>query len=478
MKILLVSAECAPFAKVGGLADVAGALPIALRALGHDVRVLLPRYRMIETDSRWNLAEAVPSFEVELNPNWVKTASLATTTHRGVPFYFLGTDDWFVHSVDSDHLYQPGGDPHLFLCAGTLAACEALDWIPDVLHLNDWHTGLLPVLLREKASPRWHDTKTLFTIHNLAYQGEFGAEILDQLDLRPSLFSSEGVEAWGRLNFLKAGAMFADQVNTVSPTYAREILTPQYGCTLDGVMRHLSHEKRLSGILNGIDTETFNPATDPALPANFSVNDLGGKAKCGQALRSELGLNSAPIASVVSRLSEQKGLDLILAAAPALLDLPLQLVVLGVGDPILASGWRDLQRQFPGRVAFVERFDVALAQRIYAGSDLFLMPSRFEPCGLGQLIAMRYGTIPVVRRTGGLADTVIEGETGFTFDDVSLVPLIAAVARAIQAYREPESWGAFLHRAMTQDHSWASAAIEYESLYLALSLSSTDANLV
>ena len=471
MKILLVSAECAPFAKVGGLADVAGALPIALRALGHDVRVLLPRYRMIETDARWNLAEATPEFDVELNPHWIKRANLATTNHRGVPFYFLGTDDWFIHSVDSDHLYQPGADPHLFLSAGTLAACEALDWIPDVLHLNDWHTGMLPVLLKEKAGPRWANTKSLITIHNLAYQGEFGSEILTQLDLPMSLFSSEGVEAWGRLNFLKAGAMFADQVNTVSPTYAREILTPQYGCTLDGVMRHLHHEHRLRGILNGIDIETFDPAHDPTLPASFSAANLAGKAECGRALREELGLGNAPIASVVSRLSEQKGLDIILDAAPALLDLPVQLVVLGVGDPILASGWRDLQRHFPGRVAFIERFDVALAQRIYAGSDLFLMPSRFEPCGLGQLIAMRYGTIPVVRRVGGLADTVTEGVTGFTFDDISPISLIAAVARALQIQRDSASWPSLMLRAMDQDNSWTVAAAQYAAVYEELSKS-------
>jgi starch synthase len=234
-------------------------------------------------------------------------------------------------------------------------------------------------------------------------------------------------------------------------------------------MRHLDHEHRLRGILNGIDEETFDPSRDMALPALFSADDLSGKIACGRSLRDELGLGEAPIASVVSRLSEQKGLDLILDAAPALLDLPVQLVVLGVGDPILASAWRDLQRHFPGRVAFIERFDVALAQRIYAGSDLFLMPSRFEPCGLGQLIAMRYGTIPIVRRVGGLADTVTEGVTGFTFDDISPIPLIAAVGRALQVYRDPESWQALQLRAMSRDDSWTIAAGQYASVYEGLS---------
>jgi len=221
-----------------------------------------------------------------------------------------------------------------------MPACESLDWIPDVLHLNDWHSGLAPVILAERNTSAWDATKTVFTIHNLAYQGEFDASILDAVDLPRTLFNSEGVEAWGRVNFIKAGAMFADQVNTVSPTYAQEILSPEYGCTLDGVMRHLANQGRLHGILNGIDTEVFNPATDPALPAPFSASDLTGKRTCGGALRRELGLWALPIASVISRLSAQKGLDLILTAAPALLDLPVQLVLVGVGDPGLASRWR------------------------------------------------------------------------------------------------------------------------------------------
>jgi starch synthase len=345
---------------------------------------------------------------------------------------------------------------------------EALEWIPDVIHVNDWHTGFLPVLMRQKSPERWRETATVFTIHNLAYQGEFGTEVLDALDLPHSLFNHEGVEAWGRVNFLKAGCAFADMVNTVSPTYAEEIQTPRFGCTLDGLMRWLHDQDRLAGILNGIDTEVFNPETDPHLPHRYSATSAIGKAANRRLLLSELGLptiEGAPLFGVVSRISSQKGLDLIMQAAEALFDLPIQLVIQGLGDPAIGAGLREVQRRFPEHFRFIERFDADLAQRIYGGCDGFLMPSAFEPCGLGQMIAMRYGTVPVVRETGGLKDTVFEGVNGFTFEQQDPLALVAAVARAVNAYRDCDRWREIMLLGLHSDFSWAASAVQYVDLY-------------
>lgn len=468
MKILVVSAEVAPFAKVGGLADVAGALPKALRRLGHDARVIMPLYRMIEEDPRWRLQTTLPGFDVEINRLWRKRAVFKEVDLEGLPVGFIGTDEWFPKAKSSESLYQPGGDMHLFFCAAVLRALEELDWIPDVIHCNDWHTGFLPVLMREKYPHVWEDVASVFTIHNLAYQGEFGPEVLDAQELSPSLFHPEAVEAWGRVNFLKAGCVFSDQVNTVSPNYAEEIQTPEFGCALEGLMQRLAHEGRLSGILNGIDTEVFDPATDPHLPSRFSEANLVGKATVKQLLLAELGLpavENAPLFGVVSRMSSQKGLDLIIQAAEALFELPAQIVIQGLGEPGITAQLHELERRFPERFRFIERFDADLAQRIYGACDGFLMPSAFEPCGLGQMIAMRYGTVPVVRATGGLADTVFEGVNGFTFERRDPMALVAAVARAAEAYRDCDRWRDIVLNGMRGDYSWDKSAQAYVDLY-------------
>jgi starch synthase len=470
MKVLIVSAEAAPFAKVGGLADVAGALPKALRAQGHDARLVVPLYRMIEDDPRWALQPRLERFDVRMNARWTQPAWFKQTVHDGLPVGFIGTDRWFSQAVSSESLYQIGGEQHLFFCAAVLRAMEELDWVPDIIHANDWHTGFLPVLLSEKAGIVWQDTASIFTIHNLAYQGEFGLEALDALELSRNLFNPEGVEAYGRVNFLKAGAVFADRVNTVSETYSEEIQTPEFGARLDGLMRRLAYEGRLSGIINGIDTEVFNPAVDPDIPFHFSARDLSGKRQGRAALLKELKLpeiEGAPIFGIVSRLSSQKGLDLLVEAAEALFALPIQLVVQGLGEPPIAEALRKLQDRFPQNFRFVERFDAPIAQRIYAGCDGFLMPSAFEPCGLGQMIAMRYGTVPVVRRTGGLADTVLEGQNGFMFDRRDAGEFVAAVGRAVDAFRQPASWKDLILAGMTADHSWGASAAKYADLYQA-----------
>ena len=468
MRVLYVSAEVAPFAKVGGLADVAGSLPLALRNLGHDARIILPAYKMILDDPRWVVETVIEDFSVQMNRSWTKKASLLKIDHRGTPVYLIKTDEWFTESVESDSVYYPGGIQHAFFSKALFVAMEQLGWIPDVIHCNDWHTGFIPVLLTEQAGRVWQQTASTFTIHNLAYQGEFGTEALDWVGLPYWLFNYAQVEAWGRVNFLKSGCAFADSVTTVSPTYAKEIQTREFGCNLEGLMQHLAHFDRLDGILNGLDTVTWNPASDPALVAPFTADDFDGKEFTKQALLTQLGLKpmkGAPLVGMVSRLSHQKGFDLVLEAAPELFKLPIQLVIQGLGDPALVRAFQALEMEYPDNFRLINRFDAELANRIYGGSDAFLMPSAFEPCGLGQMIAMRYGSVPIVRSTGGLKDTVIEGKNGFVFEGQSSLELIEAVKRACIAFDNSVKWEPLRDRGAKTDFGWDESSKEYVEVY-------------
>ena len=479
MKILYVSAEVAPFAKVGGLADVAGSLPKALHALGHDVRVLMPSYRMVEEElgSRSSERETphfepslkrLADFDVQINPSWVKKSYLNETSMDGVPLYMVGTDEWFCNAVSSETIYQAGGDAYMFLAAAAMEIPSILNWQPDIVHTNDWHTGFIPVLLREKMRWAWDPVPAVFTIHNLAYQGEFGADVLDKLNLPHYLFNMDQLEFFGSINFLKAGCVFSDQVNTVSPTYAHEIQTPEYGCHMEGLMMHLARQKRLTGILNGIDDRVFDPSLDPMIPAHYNAENLEGKSECRAALLSRLSLQpieGAPLLGVVTRLSDQKGMNLLLHAAPQIFEMPCQLIVQGLGDPWLATSFEKLQKDYPKHFRFVSAFDVEMAQQIYAGCDSFLMPSLFEPCGLGQLIAMRYGTVPIVRSTGGLADTVHEGTNGFTFSSKTSDGLLDAVKRAHATFGVPSAWSELQLSGMRGDYTWEKSAREYVAMY-------------
>lgn len=467
MKVLYVSAEVAPFAKVGGLADVAAGLPKAIKALGHDCRVILPYYQMIADNSRWKTKVIGESFEVQMNPVWTKTASLHQLEFEGITYYFIQTDEWFTEAKDSGSMYQPGGEVHAFFVAATLRAMEVIEWIPDVVHANDWHTGFLPVLLKEKAGTVWDKTASVYSIHNMAYQGEFGIEALDWLNLSHDLYNYEQVEAWGRVNFMKAGMSFADVVNTVSPTYSHEIQTGEYGCGLDGLNRFLAENDRLFGVLNGLDYDVWNPKTDPRITANYSSKQLDGKLACREALMTQLGFTpiaGAPLVGMISRISTQKGFDLLLVAAEEMFQLPIQMVVQGLGDPQIIEGLNHLQEKYPNQFRFLNAFDEQLAQQIYSGCDAFLMPSSFEPCGLGQLIAMRYGTVPIVRATGGLRDTVIEGNNGFVFENRSRREFIDAVTRAHAAFSTAE-WGHLVTNGMTGAFDWAESAKQYVGLY-------------
>jgi starch synthase len=467
-KVAFASNEVAPFAKVGGLADVAGSLPKALKARGHDVRIVMPAYQMVLDATQPKPLLGGEPLDVECGSHWNERAYLWETTLGDVPVWLIGSDHYFRDTVSSQTVYLPGAEQHLFFARAFMALAEKSGWIPDVIHANDWHTGFMPVFLRESAPPAWSNTASVFTIHNLAYQGEFGPDLLAECGLPWSLFNHHQLETYGAVNFLKAGSVFADQVNTVSPRYAEEIQTPEFGCRLEGLMKHLASQQRLSGIVNGIDQHEFNPEIDPHIPAHFSAKDLAGKATCRAELRKELGLDDrpgVPLFGVVSRLSNQKGMDLILEISDALMNMPAQLIVQGLGDSWIAEQMRHLEVRYPHQMRFVERFDAPLAQRVYAGSDLFLMPSAFEPCGLGQLIAMRYGTIPVVRYTGGLANTVQDAHNGFVFADYQPDALLATVQRAVSAFSDPEHWNRLVQGAMATDSGWDRSAAEYESVY-------------
>lgn len=467
MRVLYVSAEVAPFAKVGGLADVAAGLPKAIRALGTDCRVILPYYQLIAENPRWKTQVVVKDFQVTMNPLWTKKASLHQLEFEGMIYYFIETDEWFTESKSSASLYQPGGEVHAFFVAAVLRAMELIKWIPNVVHANDWHTGFLPVMLKEKMGPIWDRTGSVFTIHNMAYQGEFGVESLDWLDLSHDLYNFEQVEAWGQVNFLKAGMAFSDIVNTVSPNYAQEIQTEEYGCGLEGLSRYLAENDRLFGVLNGLDYDVWNPKTDPRIFANYSAESLDCKQACREELMRELGLEpieGAPLIGMISRISSQKGFDLLLSAAHDLFEMPIQLVVQGLGDPAIIEGFRFIEKSYPNQFRFLNAFDEVLAQHIYSGCDAFLMPSSFEPCGLGQLIAMRYGTLPIVRATGGLKDTVQDRVNGFVFNQRSRKEMVEAVQRAKDLYGTA-GWRNMTLKAMKQDFGWRNSAKRYIELY-------------
>ena len=481
LRVLLVASEVSPFAKTGGLGDVAAALPRALRALGHDVRILMPRYRGVERHAS-AIRTVVPRLEVPVGDRLVEGALLGTETSAGVPIYFLQQDHYF----DRDGLYGTGDGDYadscerfVFFCRGAIEALIALDgdgreaWRPQIIHANDWQTGLIPVYLRTlyRDHPAFRSVATVFTIHNLAFQGVFWHHDMAMTGLGWDVFTPAGLEFYGKLNFLKGGLVFSDLLTTVSRTYAAEIRTAEFGNGLEGVLEERAED--LHGVVNGIDYEQYNPAKDPALARPYSPAEPEGKLVCREALRRELGLDEAtgPLVAMVTRLAGQKGLDLALASLPGMLDAGCRVALLGSGEAPLEEAWIEAAARHPGTVAVRIGYDAELASRMYAGADCFLMPSRYEPCGLAQLIALRYGAGPVVRRTGGLADTVTEFDparrtgTGFLFDALSADALLDAVRRAATAFSRPELWGALVKNAMTEDFSWDASAREYAQLY-------------
>lgn len=467
MRILFCSAEVSPFAKVGGLADVAGSLPKALAELGHEVAVVMPGYGMAH-DRVTSRVEERRTFDVTMNPDWSEQAEVTRCEADGFNLWLINCSGRFDHIQSSESVYSPSRDDYMLFSMAALNACEALGWMPDVVHAHDWHMGMIPVFMREKKSGAWNGVGSSFTIHNIAFQGEFERDTLEAAGLPTELFRYDRLETFGKVNFLKSGCSYADQVNTVSPTYAHEITTEEFGYRLASFMTFLRAQKRLRGILNGIDTDRHDPATDPELPSHFSAENPATKEECRRALLGELGLDlgdEEPLMAMICRLSEQKGFDVVVECADEIIECGAGLVFLALGDPEQAQLLRRLEARHPGKVRFIQRFDPELAQRIYGGSDMFLMPSAFEPCGLGQMFAMRYGTVPVVRYTGGLADTVQDGINGFVFGTRSYKEFLSATKRAISAFRNNDDWRRIQQAGMEADFSWAKSADKYVDMY-------------
>jgi starch synthase len=461
----MVSSEAAPLAKSGGLADVVGSLPAALREAGDEVAVVVPRYGSIDLKRARRVYDGIAIF---LGPTRYDIAIYQAPADFA--FYLVDCPPLF----DRKGLYGESGmdypDNHIRFAVFARAALTVARVLfrTDIFHCHDWQSGLVPALLRSSfaTDPTFLGAKTLFTIHNLGYQGLFPRTVMAEAALDPALYRPDGLEFFGQISYIKGGISFADALSTVSPTYAREIQTPEYGFGLDGALRARSGV--LTGILNGVDYQQWDPAIDPLIPAQYSPDDLAGKAVCKRQLIDEFGLPPAamerPLIGIVSRFTRQKGTDILAEIAGQLVLDDLYLVALGSGEPEYEAFFRQMAAQHPGRIAVRMGFDNGLAHRIEAGADLFVMPSRYEPCGLNQIYSLRYGTVPVVRATGGLDDTIDEG-TGFKFGPYSGPALLGAIRAAVGAYGDRAGWQDMMRRGMRKDFSWKASAALYAALY-------------
>ena len=473
MKILFTASECVPFCKTGGLADVVGALAPVLAKAGHDVRVMLPLYTSIPKEFKDQMTHVV-NFEVLLG--WRRQyCGIEALTQGGVTYYFVDNKYYF----DRPYVYGLGGDEYErfgFFNRAVLNALPLINFWPEVIHAHDWQSGMIPALLRIQYDhlPAYHPIRTVFTIHNLQYQGVFNVkDVQDVLGLGDSLWTTDKLEFYGAANFLKAALVYADRITTVSYSYAQEIQTAYFGERLDGLLR--ARKDVLYGVLNGIDVKEYDPCHDPFISAPYTVDDLNGKIACKRDLQEQLGLDvrpDVPVFGMVGRLSNQKGLDLIDYVISDIMQEDLQLVVLGMGDSRYMDLFSWAEQQYPGRVAARFAMDHELAHRIYAGADMFLMPSQFEPCGLSQMIAMRYGAVPIVRETGGLRDTVLayneytSDGNGFTFFNYNAHDMLNTIRRAVKYYREDKPvWRILMKRGMEGDFSWTHSAKDYIGLY-------------
>lgn len=494
LKILVAASEVVGFAKTGGLADVAGALPRALARRGHDVAVLMPFYNAVRK-SKQPIKKSEIVLPVPLGDRTLACRLYESVLpHSNVPIYFVEHAPFFERddAAAGRGIYQqnmPGGyksdypdnaERYIFFCKAVLEAATRVGFTADVVHVNDWQTGLVPVMLNEvyRNKAAYAKMRSVFTIHNINYQGSFGREVMKLTGLPGWLFNHAQLEFHGFLNFMKAGIVFADAVNAVSPTYAREIQqSGEFGCGFEGLLRGLSH--KLSGIVNGVDYDEWNPETDRHIAANYDERTVfANKALCKADLQKRFQLPqdaSIPVLGVVARLVPQKGIDLVLSAAPGFLDLGCQIIVLGEGDPEFHHQLKAFQARHPQQVGLLLGYNEGLAHVVEAGSDLFLMPSRYEPCGLNQIYSQKYGTPPVVRKTGGLADTVVNATeenleagtaTGFSFEDYTANALYETVKWALMLYRDrPADFEQVVKTAMRQDWSWDRSAEAYETLY-------------
>ncbi len=472
LKILILAAEIVPFAKVGGLADVVGALPKALQALGHDVRLVMPRYRQVDPN-RFHLQPILEAVPVSMGNYQVQVSVCRGEIGDHIPVYMIDAPRYFDR--ENIYGYTDDGERFILLCRAALETMQALNWSPNVVHCNDWHTGIVPnwmqTIYRDNAF--FANTASVYTIHNLAYHGIFGYRLLEVAGVATNGFLYPQIAEFGNVvDIMGRGILFADAVTTVSERYAQEILTPTFGEKLDHLLR--SRRDRLFGILNGIDYQEINPATDGYIHTQFDAQSLERRIENKVALQEQMHMpvrKDVPLLAMISRLTDQKGFDLLAQIIQPLLAQGIQFVLLGIGDQHYHEMFQSLAARYPEQVAIFLTFNTELARRIYAGSDMFLMPSRFEPCGTSQMNAMRYGCVPIVRQVGGLADTVQEYDpcsgdgNGFVFKNYDPWEFFAAVVRAMALYRFKDIWRILQQRGMEADHSWNASAKRYVEVY-------------
>ena len=473
MRIVFVASEGVPFSKTGGLADVVGALPKALAKLGDKLEVVLPRYRMTKPGKP---EDEMQSLTIPLGSGF-KFASIQNAGEANGVHTFLVECPFFF---DRAGLYQEMGEDYpdnaQRFAAFSFAALELMKRSatpPDIIHCHDWQTALVPIYLRNlyQDDEFFRNTSVVFTIHNMGYQGLFPPHILPQISLHAGLFTADFLEYYGKVNLLKGGIVFSDFITTVSRKYAEEIQTPEFGCGLEGVLR--SRSDLLRGILNGVDYDAWSPATDKLLAASYSAEDMKGKVACKKALLERMGVNQPvldrPVIGIVSRFVPQKGFDLIAEIAEQLAALDLYIVALGTGDPVYEELFGDMAARYPDKFLVAVAYDNTLAHQIEAGADMFLMPSHYEPCGLNQIYSLKYGTVPIVRATGGLDDTIeaFDGQsgTGFKFSEYTGAALFDTIEQAIAAYRQPQVWQRLVSNGMREDFSWGRSAREYVEIY-------------
>jgi starch synthase len=478
VRVLFVSSEVVPFAKTGGLADVAGSLPKSLRDLGHDVRVFMPRYKKVDI-AKFGLKKTIEDLPVELGSEWVSCSILESMIPGSdVPVYFL--ENW-KYFGSRDELYTVAGkdyDDNLerfsLFCKAAIEFMKKSGFRPDIIHCNDWQSALLAAYIKvlHRDDPFFSGTSTVYSIHNMGYQGLFSRDKLPLTGFGWDQFTFDKLEFWGNIALTKAGFVYADVISTVSDTYSKEIQTEEYGHGLDGLLR--SRSKDIYGIVNGIDYDVWDPETDPQLKHKYSAKDIAPKLNNKIELQKASKLpqdKSVPVIGLITRLADQKGFDILAEVIDDIMHLKCQLVILGTGEPKYHDLLTKEMQKYPDHISVSLKFDAMLAQLIYAGCDMFLMPSRYEPCGLGQLISFKYGTVPIVRKTGGLADTVEDYDpktkkgSGFVFEEYSGAALLDAVKRSIDAFGKKTGWNSLVKRIMKFDHSWDASAKEYVGLY-------------
>lgn len=481
MKVIYLSSEVVPFAKTGGLADIAGAIPKSLQKLGVEIIVFMPLYCDIK-ENAYPMTKTDMQFEVRIGDN-VKYGFVykGFLPDSQVPIYFLDNEQYYgrkglYNYPGTTKDFEDNSERFIFFSQGVLEVIEKLNIYPHILHCNDWQTGLVPVYLKTKYAGKacFKNTKTIITIHNLAYQGLFWHLDMNLTGLDWSLFNWKQLEFYGKLSFLKGGIVFSDLITTVSKTYAEEIQTPEYGEGLEGVLKERASD--IYGIINGIDYTIWNPESDKFIIANYGMKNLNGKQLCKKALQRKYKLpeRGVPLVGMITRLADQKGLDLVVDKFRDLMKAGLQFILLGTGEQRYHEFFQDYARTYPEKVAVKLSFDERSAHEIEAGADMFLMPSRYEPCGLNQLYSLRYGTVPIVRNTGGLADTIVDVRAeplsngkanGFSFKEYSSDLLLATIIRAMDLFKDKTQWANLMKNGMVQDWSWERSAREYAALY-------------